>query len=176
MVNANGQTRLGKIGAYLGGGGRLLYVFWNAGIQGMTNFARQAKLHPVKATAGASALMALGYAIPMLAEMLGGGDGDDDDKNAYYNLPEYIRRSNICFYAGEQWVTIPLPIEYRAMYGMSELAYGVISGNERYSGMELGLQMAGRSRSFFPSTCSKAGAAYRLSSRAQQNRSPRRIL
>ena len=118
MVNANGQTRLGKIGAYLGGGGRLLYVFWNAGIQGMTNFARQAKLHPVKATAGASALMALGYAIPMLAEMLGGGDGDDDDKNAYYNLPEYIRRSNICFYAGEQWVTIPLPIEYRAMYGM----------------------------------------------------------
>lgn len=150
MVNANGQTRLGKIGAYLGGGGRLLYVFWNAGIQGMTNFARQAKLHPVKATAGASALMALGYAIPMLAEMLGGGDGDDDDKNAYYNLPEYIRRSNICFYAGEQWVTIPLPIEYRAMYGMGELAYGVISGNERYSGMELGLQMAGQVTQLLP--------------------------
>lgn len=150
MVNANGQTRLGKIGAYLGGGGRLLYVFWNAGIQGMTNFARQAKLHPVKATAGASALMALGYAIPMLAEMLGGGDGDDDDKNAYYNLPEYIRRSNICFYAGEQWVTIPLPIEYRAMYGMGELAYGVISGNERYSGMELGLQMAGQVAQLLP--------------------------
>lgn len=150
MVNANGQTRLGKIGAYLGGGGRLLYVFWNAGIQGMTNFARQAKLHPVKATSGASALMALGYAIPMLAEMLGGGDGDDDDKNAYYNLPEYIRRSNICFYAGEQWVTIPLPIEYRAMYGMGELAYGVISGNERYSGMELGLQMAGQVTQLLP--------------------------
>lgn len=150
MVNANGQTRLGKIGAHLGGGGRLLYVFWNAGIQGMTNFARQAKLHPVKATAGASALMALGYAIPMLAEMLGGGDGDDDDKNAYYNLPEYIRRSNICFYAGEQWVTIPLPIEYRAMYGMGELAYGVISGNERYSGMELGLQMAGQVTQLLP--------------------------
>ena len=150
MVNANGQTRLGKIGAYLGGGGRLLYVFWNAGIQGMTNFARQAKLHPVKATAGASALMALGYAIPMLAEMLGGGDGDDDDKNAYYNLPEYIRRSNVCFYAGEQWVTIPLPIEYRAMYGMGELAYGVISGNERYSGMELGLQMAGQVTQLLP--------------------------
>ena len=150
MVNANGQTALGKIGAYLGGGGRLLYVFWNAGIQGMTNFARQAKLHPVKATAGASALMALGYAIPMLAEMLGGGDGDDDDKNAYYNLPEYIRRSNICFYAGEQWVTIPLPIEYRAMYGMGELAYGVISGNERYSGMEVGLQMAGQVTQLLP--------------------------
>ena len=157
MVNANGQTALGKIGAYLGGGGRLLYVFWNAGIQGMTNFARQAKLHPVKATAGASALMALGYAIPMLAEMLGGGDGDDDDKNAYYNLPEYIRRSNICFYAGEQWVTIPLPIEYRAMYGMGELAYGVISGNERYSGMELGLQMAGQVTQLLPNDMLEGG-------------------
>lgn len=157
MVNANGQTRLGKIGAYLGGGGRLLYVFWNAGIQGMTNFARQAKLHPVKATSGASALMALGYAIPMLAEMLGGGDGDDDDKNAYYNLPEYIRRSNICFYAGEQWVTIPLPIEYRAMYGMGELAYGVISGNERYSGMELGLQMAGQVTQLLPNDMLEGG-------------------
>ena len=71
-----------------------------------------------------------------------GGDGDDDDKNAYYNLPEYVRRSNICFYAGDQWITIPLPIEYRAMYGMGELAHGVISGNERYSNSELAYQMA----------------------------------
>lgn len=150
MVNANGQTVLGKAGAYLGGGGRLLYVFWNAGIQGFTNFGRQAKLHPVKFTAGASALFALGYVIPMLAQMLGGGDGDDDDKNAYYNLPEYIRRSNICFRAGEQWITIPLPIEYRAMYGMGELAHGVISGNERYTDAELGRQMAAQVSQIFP--------------------------
>lgn len=150
MVNANGQTILGKAGSYLGGGGRLLYVFWNAGIQGFTNFGRQAKLHPAKFTAGATALFALGYVIPMLAQMLGGGDGDDDDKNAYYNLPEYIRRSNICFYAGEQWITIPLPIEYRAMYGMGELAHGVISGNERYTNAELGRQMAAQISQIMP--------------------------
>ena len=150
MVNANGQTVLGKAGSYLGGGGRLLYVFWNAGIQGFTNFGRQAKLHPAKFTAGATALFALGYVIPMLAQMLGGGDGDDDDKNAYYNLPEYIRRSNICFYAGEQWITIPLPIEYRAMYGMGELAHGVISGNERYTDAELGRQMAAQISQIMP--------------------------
>lgn len=150
MVNANGQTVLGKAGSYLGGGGRLLYVFWNAGIQGFTNFGRQAKLHPAKFTAGATALFALGYVIPMLAQMLGGGDGDDDDKNAYYNLPEYIRRSNICFYAGEQWITIPLPIEYRAMYGMGELAHGVISGNERYTNAELGRQMAAQISQIMP--------------------------
>lgn len=150
MVNAVGQTKLGKFGSYLGGSGRLLYVFWNAGIQGFTNFGRQAKLHPAKFTVGAASLFTLGYLIPVLAEMLGGGDGDDDDKNAYYNLPEYIRRSNICFRAGGQWITIPLPIEYRAMYGMGELAHGVISGNERYSNSELAYQMASQVSQILP--------------------------
>lgn len=150
MVNAVGQTTLGKAASYLGGGGRLLYVFWNAGIQGFTNFGRQAKLHPAKFTAGAAALFTLGYVIPMLAQMVGGGDGDDDDRNAYYNLPEYIRRSNICFKAGEQWIAIPLPIEYRAMYGMGELAHGVISGNERYSNSELAYQMASQVSQILP--------------------------
>lgn len=149
MANVNGQTSLGKIAAHASGWTRVLYVFWNAGIQGFTNFGRQAKRHPAKFIAGASALFTLGYVIPILAEMLGGGDGDDD-KNAYYNLPEYIRRSNICFRAGEQWITIPLPIEYRAMYGMGELAYGVISGNERYTNTELGRQMAAQISQIMP--------------------------
>ena len=150
FVNATGQKLLGKIGSYLGGGGRIAYVFWNAGIQGMTNFGRAGKRNPGKAIGGAAALFTLGYVIPLLAQMLGGGDGDDDDKNAYYNLPEYVRRSNICFKAGEQWITIPLPIEYRAIYGMGELACGVISGNERYSNSELTRQMASQVSQVMP--------------------------
>lgn len=150
MVNAAGQTKLGKFGAYLGGGGRLLYVFWNAGIQGMTNFGRQAKRHPAKFAAGATAMFTLGYIIPILAEMMGGGDGDDDDKNAYYNLAEYVRRSNICLRAGGQWISIPLPIEYRAMYGLGELAYGVTSGNERYSNKELAREIAAQVSQILP--------------------------
>ena len=150
MVNAIGQTTLGKVGAYLGGSGRILYVFWNAGIQGMTNFGRQAKRHPAKFTAGATALFVLGYLMPILAKMLSGDDGDDDDKNAYYNLPEYIRRQNICLYAGEQWITIPLPIEFRAMYGLGELAHGVISGDEHYSNDELAFQMAAQVSQIMP--------------------------
>lgn len=145
MVNATGQTALGKAGAYIGGGGRLMYVFWNAGIQGMTNFGRQAKRHPVKLSAGAATLFALGCIIPMLA-----GDGDDDDKNAYYNLPEHIRRSNMCFRVGDQWISIPLPVEFRAMYGMGELAYGVISGNERYGNDELAMQMTSQVSQLMP--------------------------
>lgn len=150
FVNATGQKLLGKIGSYLGGGGRIAFVFWNAGIQGMTNFGRAGKRNPGKAIGGATALFTLGYVIPLLAQMLGGGDGDDDDKNAYYNLPEYVRRSNICFKAGEQWITIPLPIEYRAIYGMGELACGVISGNERYSNSELTRQMASQISQVMP--------------------------
>lgn len=149
FVNATGQTTLGKIGASISGSGRILYVFWNAGVQGMTNFGRAAKRHPGKALGGAAALFTLGYVIPLLAQICGSGDGDDD-KNAYYNLPEHIRRSNICFHVGDQWITIPLPIEYRAIYGMGELACGVISGNERYSNSELAYHMAAQVSQVMP--------------------------
>lgn len=160
MLHTQGLTKLGKVAAYLGGGGRLLYVFWNAGVQGLTNISRQAKRHPTKFTAGAAAMFTLGYVIPILAEMLGGGDGDDDDKNAYYNLSESVRRSHICFRAGDQWITIPLPIEYRAMYGMGELAYGAISGNEKYTDSELGYQMAAQVSQILPIDLLEGGGGF----------------
>lgn len=136
-----GQTFVGNVGSALGWFGRGAFAFWNAGIQGMTNFGRAGMHNPRKALGGAAALFTLGCVIPLLTQMFG-GDGDDDDKNAYYNLPEYVRRSNICFRAGDQWITIPLPIEYRAIYGMGELACGVLSGNERYGDAELARQIA----------------------------------
>lgn len=148
MVNATGQTFMGKIGSYMSGSGRLFYVFWNAGVQGMTNFGRAAKRHPGKFTAGAASMFVLGAVIPLLAQAMGGDD--DDDKNAYYNLPEYVRRSNICFRAGKQWITIPLPIEFRAIYGMGELSTGVISGNEHYSDGELAQQMISQMSQVLP--------------------------
>lgn len=160
MAKAVGQTNLGRVAAYLGGIGRLVFIFWNAGIQGMANFGRQAKRHPAKFAAGATAMFTLGYIIPILAEMMGGGDGDDDDKNAYYNLPEYVRRSNICFRAGNQWISIPLPIEYRAMYGLGELAYGVTSGNERYSNKELAREIAAQVSQILPIDMLEGGGGW----------------
>ena len=148
MVNSTGQTLLGKVGSYVGGGGRLLYVFWNAGVQGTTNFARAAKRNPIKATAGIASMFMLGAVIHLLAQAMGGGD--DDDKNAYYNLPEYVRRSNIIINAGNQWIAIPLPIEFRAFYGLGELAAGVITGNERYSDSELAFQMGSQISQILP--------------------------
>jgi|GEM_PF-1531786 len=145
--NAVGQTLLGKIGSYGSAGGRLMYVFWNAGVQGLTNFGRAAKRHPAKATAGMASMFALGLAVAALA---GYGGGDDDDENAYYNLPEYVRRSNICFRAGDSWISIPLPIEFRGIYGMGELAMGVISGKEHYSSSELAFQIGSQVSQVLP--------------------------
>ena len=148
FAGAVGQTLLGQIGSYGSAAGRLLYVFWNAGVQGLTNFGRAAKRHPGKAAAGMASMFALGMAIAALAAS--GGDGDDDDANAYYNLPEYVRRSNICFRAGNSWITIPLPIEFRGIYGMGELAMGTITGKEHYSDNELAFQIGSQVSQVLP--------------------------
>lgn len=146
MLNAEGQTPLGKVGSAIGGAGGQLYVFWNAGVQGMTNYMKSFKGNP-SAIAMSATMFALGSIIPFLSYIDG---DDDDDKNSYYNLPEYIRRSNICFRVGDKWVTVTLPIEYRAMYGLGELAVGTILGKERYSDQELAYQIASQISQLMP--------------------------
>ena len=60
---------------------------------------------------------------------MGGDDGDDDgNSNGYYNLPENTRRTNILFKRGDYWISIPLPVEYRAIYGLGELAVSTMRG------------------------------------------------
>lgn len=159
MFGATGQTFLGNVGAAVSSVGRQFFVFWNAGVQGMTNFGRNTKRHPVKGGLGAASLFGLGILIPLLAGA-GGGDGDDEDKNAYYNLPEYIRRSNLCIYADGKWVTIPLPVEYRAIYGLGELAYGVVAGKERYSDEELAMQISSQFSQLLPIDMLEGGGGW----------------
>ncbi len=143
-----GQTTAGNASAIVSGLGRSGYVFWNAAIQGTTNFGRQFKRHPAKALTGAAAMFILGAVIAYL----GGSsdDGDDDDKNAYYNLPEYVRRSNILFKTGNHWISLPLPIEYRAFYGMGELMTSVFSGREHLTGEEIASSIAGQVTQLLP--------------------------
>lgn len=147
----NGQTGIGNVAAFTSGLGRSFYVFWNAALQGSTNFGRQFKRHPKKAIAGASAMFLLGA----LMASIGGGDGDDDkdDKNDYFNLPEYVRRSNVVFRLpgmDKSWISMPLPVEYRAMYGMGELMVSAISGKEHYTAGELAHQMASQVSQMLP--------------------------
>lgn len=150
FMGANGQTFGGNTVAFVSGLGRSFYVFWNAAVQGTTNFGRQLGRHPGKALTGVGTMFMLGL---LMAAIGSGDDGDDGDKNAYYNLPEYVRRSNIVFRLpgmDEQWISIPLPVEYRAMYGMGELAMSAVSGKEHYTGEELANQIAGQFSQLMP--------------------------
>ena len=150
FMGANGQTFGGNTAAFVSGLGRSFYVFWNAAVQGTTNFGRQLERHPGKALTGVGSMFMLGL---LMAAIGSGDDGDDGDKNAYYNLPEYVRRSNIVFRLpgmDEQWISIPLPVEYRAMYGMGELAMSAVSGKEHYTGEELANQIAGQFSQLMP--------------------------
>ena len=147
FMKAVGQTKIGNTSAFISGIGRSGFVFWNAAIQGTTNLGRQFKKHPIKAFVGAATMFLLGA----LVAGIGMGDGDDDeDANSYWNLPEYVRRSNILFKVGDQWVSIPLPVEYRAVYGMGELMVSAMSGKEHFTDSELGKAIAGQMTQVLP--------------------------
>ena len=131
FFGTNGQTKLGNIASSMSAIGRGGYIFWNAGVQGMANISKIAKRNPKKFAAGAAVGFALGF---ILAAMHG---DDDDDELGYGDLPDYVRRSNIVIGGSKHYFTAPLPVEYRTMYGMGELAYRVLSGNEKYTNAEL---------------------------------------
>lgn len=150
FMGAVGQTKTGNAAAFVSGLGRSSYVFWNAAVQGTTNFGKQAVRHPKKAFAAMAAMYLLGV---LMAALGHDDDEDKDNKDSYYNLPEYVRRNNIVFRLpgmDENWVSIPLPVEYRSMYGMGELAVSVLSGKEHYTGGEIAGQMAGQMTQLLP--------------------------
>lgn len=122
FYNAKNQTLAGKVAGGVSGIGRFGFAFWNAAIQGTTNFARFVKRNPKKGVAFSLATMALGYVVPLLASIF---HDDDDDKegSGYFDLPDAVRRDNFVFrFPGmDSWITIPLPVEYRALYGLGEL-------------------------------------------------------
>ena len=148
-----GQTYFGNFGAVIGGLGRSFYVFWNASVQGLTNIASLHKHHTAKALAMDAGLFLLG------AMLAGIGGGDDDD---YWNLPSYVRRSNICFKipGTKSFCSIPLGIEQRAIYGLGELFSSVASGKERMSGMEIAKEIAGSLSSMMPLDMMEEGSSF----------------
>lgn len=156
FLNKTGQGKwysLGNQGARISGIGRSFYVFWNAAVQGTTNFASLHKHHTAKALAMDAGLFLLG------AMLAGIGGGDDDE---YWNLPSYVRRSNICFKipGTKRFCSIPLGIEQRAIYGLGELFSSVASGKERMSGKEIAKEIAGSLSSMMPLDMMEDGSSF----------------
>ena len=50
----------------------------------------------------------------------------------------------------KSWISMPLPPEYRSMYGMGELMVSAMSGKEHYTALDLSHQMASQVSQLFP--------------------------
>ena len=157
MLGATGQTWQGNTAAFVSGIGRGLYTFWNASVQGLTNYMRYTHRNPVKGYSLATALFGLGLLIPYVGYLMSGGD---DDGNGYYDMPEYVRRSNILIKAGNGWAKIALPQEYRAIYGMGELAMTAMSGQNQMTRGEALLSAAEQLSQVLPIDFMEGGGSW----------------
>ena len=127
-LGETGQTPLGNVSAATSFLGRTFFYFWNAALQGtFGNFFKHAARHPYKALTVSSIWFTLGLLVTALAA----GDDDDDDESAnYFNNSEHTRRSNVMIKSGKNFLKVPLPIEYRAIYGLGELCGSTIFNGE----------------------------------------------
>lgn len=120
------------------------YIFVNPSVQGIQTIARLVRNHPYKFTALAAGWIMGGamqpYLNQMLMELL--GPGDDDDRDAYWKLPEHVRRQCLVFYVGNgQFATIPLAQEFRALWGVGETASARLLGHGRGDYVDDGMEI-----------------------------------
>lgn len=105
-------------------------MFFNAGIQSTNLLIKNFKNNKA-GTIGyiASAPFISGMAMALLNNFIISNEDEKDRKGAkdpYAELPDYIRRNNLCVYiGGGEFVTIPLAIEERAFYGLGDFAAGM---------------------------------------------------
>lgn len=105
-------------------------MFFNAGIQSTNLLVKNLKNHPVGTSINMLAIpFALGALAALGNNVLIASEDENDRKGVkdpYGELPDYVRRNNLCIYkGGGQFVTIPLAIELRAFYGLGDLAAGL---------------------------------------------------
>lgn len=74
---------------------RLAYIFSNVGFQALRRLLENASGHPVRFTLALIERFALGFAVPMMAKAMLDAYGDDDEKDAYEALPEWMRESGL---------------------------------------------------------------------------------
>lgn len=132
----NGEMTGGKAAARWAYGFTASYLrhcsmFFNAGIQSTNLLVKNLKNHPVGTSINMLSIpFALGALAALGNNVLIASEDEKDRKGVkdpYGELPDYVRRNNLCIYkGGGQFVTIPLAIELRAFYGLGDLAAGLI--------------------------------------------------
>lgn len=117
------RNTYGFVAGYL----RNYSMFFNAGIQSTNLLFKNIKRAPVGTTvAMTSAPFALALIMAAVNNAIIQNEDDKDRgnvKDPYGELPDYIRRNNLCIYVGNnKFVTVPLAIELRAFYSLGDLA------------------------------------------------------
>lgn len=129
-VGMTGQTAVGNIAGTASYLGKTFQVFFNAALQGTTNFVKAGHRNKIKGATMSALLMGLGWAMTAWNKAQ---DEEDDDDNKYFDQPSFLRRKNIIFRGkGKTWVTIALPVEYTLFYGLGEMI-----GSSMYNQEEL---------------------------------------
>lgn len=130
-------------------------MFFNAGAQGTQMMFSNIKNAPI-ATIGTlmATPFAFGIAAAMVNAMLIGNEDEKKRKGVkdpYAELPEYIRRNNLCFYLGEgKFATIPLAIEHRAFYGLGDIVASMTTSPRLRNERNVAMDMTGCVSQLFP--------------------------
>ena len=134
----------GFIASYL----RNYSMFFNAGVQSTHLLMNNVKKAPVGTIAS---MMAMPFGLGILAAAVNNAMiANEDEKkrkgvqDPYGELPEYIRRNNLCIYkGGGKFVTIPLAIELRAFYGLGDIAAGITTAKNVKSTRNVAMDAVG---------------------------------
>ena len=134
----------GFIASYL----RNYSMFFNAGVQSTHLLMNNVKKAPVGTIAS---MMTMPFWLGILAAAVNNAMIANEDekkrkgvKDPYGELPEYIRRNNLCIYkGGGEFVTIPLAIELRAFYGLGDIAAGMTTAKNVKSTRNVAMDAVG---------------------------------
>jgi antitoxin component YwqK of YwqJK toxin-antitoxin module len=138
--NLADQNFWGKMVGNTAGVFKITHAFFNAGVQGLAGVSKLVKHNPVKGGMWLASPFLLGVLIASLY--------DDDDE--YYNLTETVRRQNIMIRMGDDYVSIPLAIELRALYGIGEMMVSLSRGKEDLTQKDVAYKIAEQILQAFP--------------------------
>lgn len=93
---------------------RSLFMFFNAGMQGVRMIAKLAHEHPGKSAAWAGIVFTMGLINAIMHAMM-----EDDDE--YLDMPDYVRRSNVLIGRNGYYFKWSLPHEVRPFYAMADI-------------------------------------------------------
>lgn len=105
---------------------RSLYLFVNAAIQALSNFAKVAQKNKAKTAMLISSYAMSGFLMPLLTALIGGDDGLED----YMKLSDWDRQNYLCLYTGKGFIKIPLPPELRVFHAMGDNIYQAAFGRK----------------------------------------------